>query len=286
MVRYIHRERHAEPEPFPKFFEFPVDEMRCAPVLPHGILGRIPDDRKKVGAVIVAIPVQDLLHGLLPFNGQTPAGLPPAVGQHAALQISLFQVGDVDERHAPGIKAQHEHVPGVFHARGKTQVQVTYHADRFQWNSTFYGLVYSGVDMLERAALYRQFPVHRTVVDGTQVPHVIGGAVRTYPLVLQPCLVFQHEGGADILQRDVAVPAPKAREAVQYGGVPLGGALLADTLQFLHEPLSEGHEIMAVLRGRVVKKFDNPAGGIGTAGTFQSGNDTFQTADVFFHPLL
>lgn len=31
---------------------------------------------------------------------------------------------------------------------------------------------------------------------------------------------------------------------------------------------------MAVLRGRVVKKFDNPAGGIGTAGTFQSGNDT------------
>ena len=67
----------------------------------------------------------------------------------------------------------------------------------------------------ERAALYRQFPVHRTVVDGTQVPHVIGGAVRTYPLVLQPCLVFQHEGGADILQRDVAVPAPKVREAVQ-----------------------------------------------------------------------
>lgn len=38
---------------------------------------------------------------------------------------------------------------------------------------------------------------------------------------------------------------------------------------------------MAVLRGRVVKKFDNPAGGIGTAGTFQSGNDTFQTANVF-----
>lgn len=38
---------------------------------------------------------------------------------------------------------------------------------------------------------------------------------------------------------------------------------------------------MAVLRGRVVKKFDNPAGGIGTAGTFQSGDDTFQTADVF-----
>lgn len=30
-----------------------------------------------------------------------------------------------------------------------------------------------------------------------------------------------------------------------------------------------------------MKKFDNPAGGIGTAGTFQSGNDTFQTADVF-----
>jgi hypothetical protein len=28
---------------------------------------------------------------------------------------------------------------------------------------------------------------------------------------------------------------------------------------------------MAVLRGRIVKKFDNPAGGIGTAGTFQSG---------------
>ena len=43
---------------------------------------------------------------------------------------------------------------------------------------------------------------------------------------------------------------------------------------------------MAVLKGRVVKKFDNPAGGIGTAGTFQSGNNTFQTADVFFHPLL
>lgn len=106
------------------------------------------------------------------------------------------------------------------------------------------------------------------------------------PLSFSHASVFQHEGGADILQRDVAVPAPKAREAVQYGGVPLGGALLADTLQFLHEPLSEGHEIMAVLRGRVVKKFDNPAGGIGTAGTFQSGNDTFQTADVFFHPLL
>ena len=80
MARYIHRERHAEPEPFPKFFEFPVDEMRCAPVLPHGILSRIFDDRKKVGAVIVAIPVQYLLHGFLPFNGQTPSGFLPAVG--------------------------------------------------------------------------------------------------------------------------------------------------------------------------------------------------------------
>ena len=56
MSGYIHGERHTEPEPFPEFLEFSVDEMRCAPVLPHGILGRIPDDRKKVGAVIVAIP--------------------------------------------------------------------------------------------------------------------------------------------------------------------------------------------------------------------------------------
>ena len=88
--------------------------------------------------------------------------------------------------------------------------------------------------MFERAALYRQFLVHRTVVDGTQVPHIIGGAVRTYSLILQPCLVFQHEGRTDILQRDVAVPTPKAREAVQYGGIPFSGALLADTLQFLY----------------------------------------------------
>lgn len=31
-----------------------------------------------------------------------------------------------------------------------------------------------------------------------------------------------------------------------------------------------------------MKKFDNLTGGIGCAGTFQFGDDTFQTANVFF----
>ena len=31
-----------------------------------------------------------------------------------------------------------------------------------------------------------------------------------------------------------------------------------------------------------MKKFHNPVGRIGTTGPFQSGDDTFQTANVFF----
>lgn len=68
--------------------------------------------------------------------------------------------------------------------------------------------------------------------------------------------------------------------------VSFGSMLFTDAFQFCHEPFSKGHEIISVLQGWIVKKFHNPASGIGTAGMFQSGNDTFQTGDIFIHPFF
>lgn len=91
--------------------------MCCIFILPPIIFPDIPDDGQEIGRAGSVILVDNLLHGLFPLYEQSLMGLLPTIGQHAILQILLFQIGHVHKRHPAGVEAEHEHVSGIIHGR-------------------------------------------------------------------------------------------------------------------------------------------------------------------------
>ena len=164
-------------------------------------------------------------------------GLLPTIGQHAILQILLFQIGHVYKRHPAGVEAEHEHVPGIVH--GRHQVQITNLPNHLGRHSPLDCLVNAGIDVLERVSLHGEFLLDRTVIHGTKIPHVERRTVRTNAIGLQVALIFHHQVDIQFVKRDVPVDVPESDETVERGGIGFCRALFSHLPHLCNQPFAK-----------------------------------------------
>ena len=219
--------------------------MCCILVLPAFIRIHVFYYRQQIGTSARIVLVDDLLHRSFPFDEKQLARLLPAIREDAILQVLLFQIGHIYERHSACVERKHEDVPGEVHNREQRQIEFLDLTDDFQRYGSFDGLVDSCIDMFERTALPGQFLFDGTVVDCPQSPHIIRRGIRTRIIRMQKDFIFDHQIGFHLVQRYVLLPA-KPPETVQNGRITLGSTCSADLFQLPDKFTAERHESSGV----------------------------------------
>ena len=78
--------------------------MRCVLVLSASVGIHVPNYRQQIKGGLRIIFIDDLLHGLFPFDEQLLSRFLPAIREYAVLKVFLLQVSHVDERHSTGVE--------------------------------------------------------------------------------------------------------------------------------------------------------------------------------------
>lgn len=152
----------------------------------------VADDGEEIFGGVFGVFVEYLLHVVCPLDGETLAGFAPAICDVAVGEVGLSEIGHVDETHSSQHEADHEHISGKIQRRGQRQIEGLYLFDDGERQSSFDGLVDSGVDVAERIAVFDDFFFYGPVVDGPEYTDVEGDCVWGYPTVLMPCLERFH----------------------------------------------------------------------------------------------
>ena len=165
---------------------------------------------------VVRITVYNSLHTKLPLDRQALSRLSTTVGQYAITQIGLFQVGNVNERHAPGVETKQEDVASKHKRRSSLQIQIFQCLYCFDGNSPFDGFINSRIDMAERIVLHSQTFLYSPIVSRPQNAHIKRNSVLTYPPFLQPCLVSLYKSRIYNINRDITLLEKRKETSLSY----------------------------------------------------------------------
>lgn len=187
--------------------------------------------RQKVRRAGVLVSVDDVLHGLFPFDVKPLAGLFAAVGKHAVAEVGFLQVSHVDKRHTARVKTEHEQVTRKLQRMVKRKVEALYSADYLHCHGALDGLAYARIYVLERRAVAGQSLLHGAVVYCPEVAHVERRGVGHKALFTKPCLVFPYQFRTDFIETQVAAPDTEAHKAISRCRICFGKAFLADAFQ-------------------------------------------------------
>lgn len=157
MPAHIHGKRCRYSAQPGDFLQILVDTEHRALVLAAQIDGwKLEDGKQIILGTACRILGDNRFHAAFPFDVQLLPRLMPAVTQYPVLQVGLLEVRHVNERHTTGVKRKEEHVPRQFPMRFPAQVKFLNVLDVFEMDGTFWGLVHSGIDMLEWMLLHGQ----------------------------------------------------------------------------------------------------------------------------------
>ena len=107
----IHGQGDGETDGFAYLFQVVVNVMKSRVVLLADV-GFLRDDGEEAVAVLLMIAVNDCLHFLTPLHGYPLPRLAALIGEDSVLDIARFEFGNVYERHAASVEAEHEDVSG------------------------------------------------------------------------------------------------------------------------------------------------------------------------------
>ena len=107
----IHGQVNGETDGFANLLQVVVDVVKSRVVLLADV-GFLRDDGEESVATLLVIAVNDCLHLLAPLHGYPLPCLAALIGEDTVLDIIRFEFGNVYERHATGVEAEHEDVSG------------------------------------------------------------------------------------------------------------------------------------------------------------------------------
>ncbi len=242
VTRHIHGERMGQLEPLGEGGQMVVDAV-LRPFVVASLPARRLDDGQQEGGALRGIAVDYLLHLALPLDGKLLTGLLPLVDEIAAAEVGRGEIGHVDERHAPGVEAEHEHVAGESQLGAVSEVETLQAAYLAQADGTLDGLVDAHIDMAEGVAVGDELLLDGVVVDGAEVAQIERAGVFGDADAPQVSLVELHEVGVDGVELHVMTVA-EAQEAVQCGEEAFGRAVAPEAPEdgnaLLHEVLQGG----------------------------------------------
>ena len=111
MTGDIHGQGDGETDGFAYLLQVVVDVMKGCVVLLADV-GFLRDDGEESDATLLVIAVNDGLHLLTPLHGYPLPRLAALIGEDSVLDIARFEFGNVYERHAASVEAEHEDVSG------------------------------------------------------------------------------------------------------------------------------------------------------------------------------
>ena len=107
----VHGQGDGESDGFANLLQVVVDVVKSRVVVLADV-GFLRDDEEKAVAVLLVIAINDRLHFLAPLHGYPLPRLAALIGEDAVLDIICFEFGNVYERHATGVEAEHKDVSG------------------------------------------------------------------------------------------------------------------------------------------------------------------------------
>ena len=242
VAAHVHREIHRQTGRRGYLFQFVVDKPLRTAVLRPFIL-RPSENRQQIFRPAIRIFVDNLLHALLPPDEHPLSRLPAAIGENAVAEVSFPKVSHVDERHAPRVEREEEHIPCQVPVGLLRQVQSPEATDDLQRNGAFHGSVYPRVDVPERVALLGEPLLHGAVVHGTENAVVERNRVPRHAVGLQESLVFLHQLRGDFVHYNV-LAVPETPETAQCGRVRLRRPQLVQAAQLADDVVHEAEKRM------------------------------------------
>ena len=107
----VHGQGNGETDGFAYLFQVVVDVMQCRVVLLADV-GFLRDDGEKSFTVLLMIAVNYRLHLLTPLHGYPLSCLAALISEDSVLDIVRFEFGNVYERHATSVEAEHKDISG------------------------------------------------------------------------------------------------------------------------------------------------------------------------------
>lgn len=128
--------------------------------------------------------------------------------------------------------------------------------------------------MLERILLSNKTLLHRTVIDSSEITHIIGTGIRTNTGSFKPTFIGYHQIGVHVFQRNICSVIQKAFETSQGISIGIGSTYFSYFLQFNQQffPIQKKGTTSFISR---VKFYD-------TVGCIRF-IFLFQTVDTFFY---
>ena len=128
--------------------------------------------------------------------------------------------------------------------------------------------------MLERILLGNKTLFHRTVIDSSEITHIIGTGIWTNTGSFKPTFIGYHQIGVHGFQRDVCLVIQKAFKTAQGVPIGIGSTYFSYFLQFNQQSFPIQKKGITSFMSRV--KFYDAVGCI-------SFIFLFQTVDTFFY---
>lgn len=91
VTRHVGGQRNCQSQLFAQLPQLVVDQMSRILVLPSCIYFHVPDNRQQIGSACDVVFVDDVLHGLLPFNGELLPGFLSAIGEYSVLKVFFLR---------------------------------------------------------------------------------------------------------------------------------------------------------------------------------------------------
>ena len=107
----IHGQGDGEADGFANPFQVVVDVMKSRVVLLADV-GFLRDDGEEAVTTLLMIAVNDCLHFLAPLHGYPLPCLAALIREDSVPDVISFEFGNIYERHAAGVEAEHEDVSG------------------------------------------------------------------------------------------------------------------------------------------------------------------------------
>ena len=226
---YIQRQRQRKLDELTYEFQLAVDVAQPLFILFVLVLAGGLKDGQQVRTGN-GIAVQDVLHAGFPPHGKELAGFAATIGKDAVLQVALFEVGHVDEGHAPGVEREEEEVAGQGELGVVTEVELLDAVHGLEGYSPLGGFVDAGIDFAEGMVLWGISLSYGSVIGGSENAVIKGYGVFYNAAVVQVGFILLHQIGGDFMEEQVAL-LTEAPEAVEGTLIVFGSTVLAHLFQ-------------------------------------------------------
>ena len=181
----IHGQGDGEADGFANLLQIVVDVMKGCVVLLADV-GFLRDDGKEAVTTLLMIALNHGLHFLAPLHGYPLPCLAALIREDSVPDVISFEFGNIYERHAAGVEAEHKYVSGKDCGRRCRQVEVHYPGDVGSGYASLGSLGYARIDKTEGMQVGSQTFVDGSVIDSTEDAHKEGDGIQRHAFCLQP----------------------------------------------------------------------------------------------------